>query len=98
MWKKGQSGNPGGKCKPENDLSAQIARAAFAHDPEGIKRAVLRALKKGNPKMFMALADRGFGRLPLAVDLDLNATLHNLSDKELEVKLAAALAALKGKE
>jgi hypothetical protein len=86
-WKPGQSGNPGGR--PHNDLAAQITRGVFEADPEGIRQAILKAIKKGNPKMLLVAADRAYGRLPQALEVDLNATLHSLSDKELAAKLAA---------
>ena len=67
MFVKGKSGNPGGRKK--GDLAAQIARAVFDHDPQAIGRAMLKALKRGNPKVYTALAERGYGRLPQPVAL-----------------------------
>jgi len=60
-WKKGQSGNPGGR--PKRDYSADIATAIFEQNPEAIYRAMLKSLLKGNPKVFAALADRAFGKV-----------------------------------
>jgi hypothetical protein len=59
-WKPGQSGNPGGR--PKRDLAAEIARAIFEQDSEAITRAFAAGLKKGNAKMFTALADRAYGK------------------------------------
>ena len=60
-WKKGQSGNPGGRVK--GDTAAEIARAIFEGNEEAIYKAMLKALKKGSPKVFVALAERGFGKM-----------------------------------
>jgi CO/xanthine dehydrogenase Mo-binding subunit len=59
-WKPGQSGNPGGR--PKRDLAAEIARAIFEQNPEAITRAFTAELKKGNAKVFAALADRAYGK------------------------------------
>jgi len=59
-WKPGQSGNPGGR--PTHDLAAEIARAIFEQDSEAITRAFAAELKKGNSKVFTALADRAYGK------------------------------------
>jgi hypothetical protein len=59
-WKPGQSGNPGGR--PKRDLAAEIARAIFEQDAEAITRAFAAELKKGNAKLFTALADRAYGK------------------------------------
>ena len=66
-WKPGQSGNPGGR--PKRDVASEIARAVFEGNEEAIYRAMLKALKKGNPKVFKELADRGFGKLSQKVEL-----------------------------
>jgi hypothetical protein len=36
----------------------------FADNPEAIKAGLIKALKRGDPAVFKALADRAFGRLP----------------------------------
>ena len=47
----------------------------FEKNAEAIEKAMLKALLKGNPKVFAVLADRGFGKLsqklevPEVVDL-----------------------------
>jgi len=66
-WPKGVSGNPGGR--PKRDVASEIARAVFEGNEEAIYRAMLKALKKGNPKVFKELADRGFGKLSQKVEL-----------------------------
>ena len=69
-WKPGQSGNPGGR--PKRDMAAEIAQAIFEENPEAIYRAMLKALKRGNPKVFAVLAERGFGRLKETIELSTN--------------------------
>ena len=59
-WKPGQSGNPGGR--PKRDLAAEIARAIFEQDSDAITRALTAELKKGNARVFAALADRAYGK------------------------------------
>ena len=61
-WKPRQSGNPGGR--PKRDEAALLARAIFEHNPEAIYKAMLKALKKGSGTVFIALADRGYGKAP----------------------------------
>jgi hypothetical protein len=61
-WEQGQSGNPSGR--PKRDHGAEIARAIFENNPESIYKAMLQALKAGNPRVFSALADRAYGRIP----------------------------------
>jgi hypothetical protein len=61
QWKKGQSGNPGGK--PKHDFAAEIARAVFENNPNAIRAALEKALLKGNAYVFKELADRGYGKL-----------------------------------
>jgi len=59
-WKPGQSGNPGGR--PKRDLAAEIARMIFERDTEAIERAFAAALRKGDARVFKALADRAYGK------------------------------------
>lgn len=59
-WKPGQSGNPGGR--PKRDLAAEIARAIFEQNLEAITLVFAAELKKGNSKVFSALADRAYGK------------------------------------
>ncbi len=65
-WKPGQSGNPGGR--PKRDLAAEIARAIFERDPDAIERAFAAELRKGNSKVFTALADRAYGKPRQSID------------------------------
>ena len=66
-WKPGQSGNPGGR--PKRDLAAEIARAIFERDPEAIERVLAKELRKGNYRVFTALADRAYGKPHQSLDL-----------------------------
>ena len=65
-WKKGQSGNPGGR--PKRGRSADIAVAIFEENSAEIYHAMRKALLKGNPKVFAVLADRAFGRVTHSSD------------------------------
>ncbi|MFQ5662890.1 MAG: DUF5681 domain-containing protein [Terriglobia bacterium] len=66
-WKPGQSGNPGGR--PKRDVAAEITRAVFEGNKEAIYRAMLKALKKGNPRVFKELAERGLGKVTQRVEI-----------------------------
>jgi len=44
-------------------VAAEIACAVFEGNEEAIYHAMLKALKKGNPRVFKELAERGFGKL-----------------------------------
>ena len=68
QFKPGASGNPGGR--PRRDAAAEIAKAIFERNEEEIYKAMLKALKKGNPKAFTALAERGYGKVPQHVSVD----------------------------
>lgn len=72
-WKPGQSGNPGGR--PKYDLAAEIARAVFEKNPEVIYEAMLKALKRGSPRVFVALAERAYGKLKETVEISGNISL-----------------------
>lgn len=65
-WKPGQSGNPGGR--PKRDLAAEIARAIFERDAEAIERVFATELRKGNSRVFTALADRAYGKPRQSLD------------------------------
>ena len=66
-WRKGVSGNPGGK--PKRDVASEIAIPVFEGNEEAIYRAMLKALKKGNPRVFKELAERGLGKLTQKVQI-----------------------------
>lgn len=72
-WPKGVSGNPGGR--PKRDLSAEIAQAVFENNPDAIYRAMLRALKKGNPRAFDVLAVRAYGKVKEQIELSASLSL-----------------------
>ncbi len=74
-WEPGQSGNPGGG--PKKDIAAEIAQRVFEENTDAIYRAILKALLKGDPKVFAVLADRAFGKLTLKVEIP---GLENLPD------------------
>ena len=66
-WPKGVSGNPGGR--PKRDAAAEIAQAVFEKNPQAIYAAMLKVLKRGNPRAFAVLADRAFGKLREEVEM-----------------------------
>lgn len=66
-WKPGQSGNPGGR--PKSDVASEIARAVFEGNEEAIYRGLCKALLKGSPRLFVALAERAYGKLREPVEL-----------------------------
>jgi hypothetical protein len=66
-WKPGESGNPGGR--PKHDVASEIARAVFEGNEEAIYRALFKALLKGSPRLFVALAERAYGKLREPVEL-----------------------------
>src|SRR5260370_17390485 len=53
-FKAGKSGNPGGR--PKRDIAAAIAQLIFEKNGEEIYRVMSKALRKGNPRVFTALA------------------------------------------
>lgn len=65
-FQKGQSGNPGGRPKEDNEVKA-LARE---HGPGAIKR-LAEWVKSDNPKASVsaavALLDRGYGKPPQAI-------------------------------
>jgi hypothetical protein len=96
-WPKGVSGNPSGR--PKNDISLEIARAVFEHNPEAIYRAMTRALCKGDARIFKVLADRAYGKVKEQVSEDVPPSLSDrlaaarrrsietLSDEELTERI-----------
>src|SRR5580693_9828098 len=66
QWKKGQSGNPGGR--PKRDFAAEFARKILeANGDENLlnqyANGFAKQLRKGNAYTFKELAERGFGKL-----------------------------------
>ena len=80
-WKLGQSGNP--SRRPKKDLASEIAQRVFEENADAFYRAMLKALLKGNPKVFAVLADRAFGKLTLKVEI---RGLENLPDLIVEAR------------
>jgi hypothetical protein len=72
-WPKGVSGNPVGR--PKRDVSAEIAQAVFENNPDAIYKAMLRALKKGNPRAFDVLAVRAYGKVKEQIELSASTSL-----------------------
>lgn len=66
QWKKGQSGNPGGR--PKNDIAKEIAQAIFSQNPEAIYHAIGGAIMKGNAYAFKEAANRAFGPVPTKIE------------------------------
>lgn len=65
-WKKGQSGNPGGK--PGIDLAAKMSRQFFERHEE-IGPDMSKELKGFNAYAFGVLADRAYGKVKDRVEL-----------------------------
>ncbi len=80
-WKPGQSRNPGGR--PKKDIASEIAQRVFEENAEAIEKAMLKALLKGDPEVFVVLADRAFGKLTLKVEIP---GLENLPDLIVEAR------------
>ena len=66
-FKPGNRANPGGR--PKHDIAAEIARAVFEGDEQAIRKAMKAQLKRGNSKAYAILAERGYGKLPQAVNV-----------------------------
>lgn len=92
-WKKGQTGNPGGRpAKTEEERHAEAL--ARQHAPEAIS-ALLDIAKHGKQeaarvKACEAILDRGFGRPRESVDITtLDKTPRNMTDAEIIAALAS---------
>ncbi len=55
----GRSRNPGER--PKKDIAAEIAQRVFEENADAIEKWFVKALKRGNPKLFAVLAARAFG-------------------------------------
>ncbi len=53
----------------KRDLASEIAQRVFEENAEAIYRAMLKALLKGDPKVFAVLADRAYGKLTLTAEI-----------------------------
>ena len=72
-WKKGQSGNPGGR--PKHDFASEFARKVLEAEGDEKKlteyaNAFAAQLGKGNAYTFKELAERGYGKLKENVQHD----------------------------
>ncbi len=74
---------------PENplaakvDIASEIAQKVFEENGDAIYRAMLKALLKGDPKVFAALADRAYGKLTQKVEIP---GIENLPDLIAEAR------------
>lgn len=73
--------------RPKRDIAAEIAQTIFESCPEQIVKTFLAKLKKGDSRIFTALADRAYGKAPESITV--NATvehrdLSNLTDEQLD--------------
>jgi hypothetical protein len=91
-WPKGVSGNPAGR--PKNDISVQIAQAVFENNPEAIYQGMVRALKKGDARVFKVLADRAYGKVKEQVEFGRRDDLRAMSDAELNTGIAELMESL----
>lgn len=78
QWKKGQSGNPGGR--PKHDFAAEFARKVMeAQGNEALLSLYAQGfagqLCKGNAYTFKELAERGYGKLKEPIELNGSAEL-----------------------
>ena len=81
-WPKGMSANPGGR--PKRDAAAEIAQAVFEKNPQAIYAAMLKVLKRGDPRAFAVLADRAFGKLREQVEMTHEDPFAGRTVEELE--------------
>ena len=63
-WKKGQSGNPGGRPKK---VSNALDQALTKTELQAIAKGVLKAAKAGSTNAFIAIRETIEGKLPQAV-------------------------------
>jgi len=75
------------------DLAAELARAIFEEDPDAIKAAFTRMLKKGSPYAFQVLADRAYGKLRESISHEIHPN-REMSDADIHARITACFAAL----
>lgn len=94
-WKKGQTGNAGGRPKKAPELR-EVEALARAASPEAIRK-LTEWMRSDNAKASVsacnAILDRGFGKPAQAVSIDQTIThdLSNVSDAQLAAILAGAV-------
>lgn len=67
-------------------MASEVAQAAFEGNKETIYWAMLKTLKKGNPRVFKELAERGFGTLTQRAEI---GGLENLAEQISEARKRA---------
>jgi hypothetical protein len=72
----------------------EIARAVFENNPEAIYQGMVRALKKGDARVFKVLADRAYGKVKEQVEFGLGDDLSAMSNAELNAHIAKLTANL----
>lgn len=55
--------------------ASEIAQAVFENNANAIYEAMLRALKKGNPRVFVVLAERAYGKVKEQVEVEVSESL-----------------------
>jgi hypothetical protein len=93
-FKKGESGNPGGRPK----VIAELGGLARAHAPDAIKELARLAVKAKRETARIAaireLLDRGYGKAGQALAEENEADISNLTAEELRREVLADFAAL----
>ena len=92
-FKKGKSGNPGGRPK----VIAELRALARAHAPDAIEELARLAIKAKNETARVAaireLLDRGYGKAAQIQATESEADLSDLTAEELRTELLAEFAA-----
>lgn len=96
-FKKGQSGNPAGRAKPTAD-ELDLRAAARLKAPEALLTIVRLMEQSDNDGVRLKAAeivlDRGYGKAPQMVDLNVKRHANELNDAELHAIASGARVAL----